>query len=69
MKLLFETVSGKKVLKEFKNGTLAKNFIMKNKDKYISTIYALIWETEKELNNNSNNLDTTMIKLINEHHI
>lgn len=42
---------------------------IKNKDKYISTIYALIWETEKELNNNSNNLDTTMIKLINEHHI
>ena len=33
MKLLFETVSGKKVLKEFENGTLAKNFIMKNKDK------------------------------------
>ena len=33
MKLLFETVSGKKVLKEFKNGTLAKNFIEKNKDK------------------------------------
>lgn len=33
MKLLFETVSGKKVLKEFENGTLAKKFIMKNKDK------------------------------------
>jgi len=33
MKLLFETVSGKKVLKEFENGTLAKNFIMKNKNK------------------------------------
>lgn len=33
MKLLFETVNGKKVLKEFKNGTLAKNFIVKNKDK------------------------------------
>lgn len=33
MKLLFETVSGKKVLKEFENGTLAKNFIVKNKDK------------------------------------
>lgn len=42
---------------------------IKNKEKYISTIYALIWETEKELNNNSNNLDTTMIKLINEHNI
>lgn len=42
---------------------------IKNKEKYDSTIYALIWETEKELNNNSNNLDTTMIKLINEHHI
>lgn len=40
---------------------------IKNKEKYDSTIYALIWETEKELNNN--NLDTTMIKLINEHHI
>lgn len=33
MKLLFETVSGKKVLKEFENGSLAKNFIVKNKDK------------------------------------
>ena len=33
MKLLFETVNGKKVLKEFENGTLAKNFIVKNKDK------------------------------------
>ena len=33
MKLLFETVNGKKVLKEFENGTLAKNFIIKNKDK------------------------------------
>ena len=33
MKLLFETVSGKKVLKEFENGTLAKNFIVKNKNK------------------------------------
>ena len=37
------------------------NNLVKN---YDSTIYALIWETEKELNNNSNNLDTTMIKLI-----
>lgn len=33
MKLLFETINGKKVLKEFENGTLAKNFIIKNKDK------------------------------------
>ena len=33
MKILFETVSGNKVLKEFKSGTLAKNFIEKNKDK------------------------------------
>lgn len=33
MKILFETVNGKEVLKEFENGTLAKNFIVKNKDK------------------------------------
>lgn len=33
MKILFETVNNKKVLKEFKNATLAKNFIVKNKDK------------------------------------
>ena len=33
MKLLFETINGKEVLKEFENGTLAKNFIEKNKDK------------------------------------
>ena len=33
MKILFEAVNGKRILKEFKNGTLAKNFIVKNKDK------------------------------------